>query len=196
MPCRTIDALTDQCECGRQFSATGTVLRLTDLRSFAYRSLPFYASKGLIDIWWPFVRGDKLLFHLIMLLISTDRDNMRTLQMHISVLTHIVNQRGGLSAFKAENQMAAHVLFWCALVAINEPSLLSLSDEDSLDMPDQSHSTKQITLLTNDGGEADLLDLGLDPQISYVLHEVQRLPRLYTSTLIHSNPGEAMDSRI
>ncbi|KAF2158833.1 hypothetical protein M409DRAFT_30705 [Zasmidium cellare ATCC 36951] len=217
------------------------------LNSFAYRSFPFYASKDLIDVWWPFVQADDLLFHVVMLLSSIDlartsnitdttseaqlfgqsvsilrsrlaeptasnsisdatiaavallaalehhRDNIRALQMHISALKHIVDQRGGLSAVKAENPMVANVLFWCALVAINEPALLPLTYEDALEMIDQPQDADDASLLTHDGGEANLFDLGLDPQTAFVLHDVQRLSRLYTATLSYGSPDEAMD---
>ncbi|KAK4495178.1 hypothetical protein PRZ48_013505 [Zasmidium cellare] len=210
----------------------------------AYRSFPLYASKALVDIWWPFVTADELLFHVVMLLSSIDlartsgttddnseaelfseslsllrgrladptattsisnatvaavallaalehqRGNIRALQMHISALKSIVDQAGGLSTIKAENPMVANVLFWCALVAINEPSLLPLKYEDVLQTVDD---TEGFSLLTHDGGEADLFDLGLDSQTAYVLHDVQRLSRLYTSTIEYGSPDQAMN---
>lgn len=223
------------------------MLRLTDLNSFAYRSFPFYASKTLVDIWWPFVRQDELLFHVVMLLSSVDmarttdnsdptteahlfdqsiwilrgrlseptasisisdatiaavallaalehdRSNIRALQMHRLALKHIVDQRGGLAAIKAGNSMVANLLFWCALVAINEPSLLPLTYEDALGTVEPLEVAEEASLLTHDGGEADLLDLGLDSQTAYVLHEVQRFSRLYTSTLSYGSPEQAMN---
>lgn len=121
-----------------------------------------------------------------------DRDNIRALQMHTSALKHIVDQRGGLSAIKAGNQMVANVLFWCALVAINEPALLPLTYEDALETVQPMQDEEDAYLLTHDGGEANLFDVGLDPQTAYILHEVQRLSRLYTSTLNYGSPEEAM----
>lgn len=122
-----------------------------------------------------------------------ERGNMRALQMHILALKHIVEQRGGLSAIKAANQLIANLLFWCALVAINEPSLLPLTYEDTLETVQQVEDEEDSYLLTHDGEEANLFDLGLDSQTAYVLHEVQRLSRLYTSTLNYGSPEEAMN---
>jgi hypothetical protein len=49
-----------------------------DLANFAFRSFPFYASKPLIEMWWPFVRGDEVLFNVILLLSGLDRDHLQS----------------------------------------------------------------------------------------------------------------------
>lgn len=43
-----------------------------------YRSFPFYASKPLIEVWWPWVREDDLLFHVVLLLSSLDRAHLQS----------------------------------------------------------------------------------------------------------------------
>lgn len=52
--------------------------RSADLADFAYRSFPFYASRPLIELWWPFVREDELLFHVVLLLSSLDRSHLQS----------------------------------------------------------------------------------------------------------------------
>ena len=49
-----------------------------DLSNFAYRAFPFYASKPLIELWWPFVRSDEVLFNVILLLSSLDREHLQS----------------------------------------------------------------------------------------------------------------------
>jgi hypothetical protein len=53
------------------------ILFESDLVHFAYRSFPFYASKPLIELWWPFVRGDEVLFNVVLLLSGLDRSKLR-----------------------------------------------------------------------------------------------------------------------
>jgi hypothetical protein len=149
------------------------------LTNFAFRSFPFYASRPLIELWWPFVREDEVLFHVVLLLsgldrnslndqfdtvhtrqlldqclglLSTrvqdpvasisdhtlvaiaslaamehDRGNMRALDAHLEGLKRVVEIRGGLDLIRKTNAMAANVVFWCAMVSINEPILLPLA---------------------------------------------------------------------
>jgi hypothetical protein len=149
------------------------------LTNFAFRSFPFYTSRPLIELWWPFVRDDEVLFHVTMLLSGLDRNslnddfdtvqtrqlldqclsllnvrvqdpvasindhtlvaiaslaamehdrgNMRALDAHLEGLKRVVEIRGGLDVIRATNAMAANVVFWCAMVSINEPLLLPLT---------------------------------------------------------------------
>lgn len=53
-------------------SPTLDVLMGHYLSSFAPRIFPFYASRTLIELWWPFVREDYLLFHVSLLLSCSD----------------------------------------------------------------------------------------------------------------------------
>lgn len=46
------------------------------LSDFAFRSFPFYASRPLIELWWPFVRDDEVLFHIVLLLSGLDRQHL------------------------------------------------------------------------------------------------------------------------
>ena len=55
------------------------------LTNFAFRSFPFYASRPLIELWWPFVREDEVLFNVILLLSGLDRDHLQ--EQHDSVHT-------------------------------------------------------------------------------------------------------------
>ncbi|KAK6441433.1 hypothetical protein LTR95_002336 [Oleoguttula sp. CCFEE 5521] len=48
------------------------------LTDFAYRSFPIYASRPLIELWWPFVRDDELTFHVTLLLSSIDLEKLQT----------------------------------------------------------------------------------------------------------------------
>ena len=47
------------------------------LSNFAFRSFPFYANRSLIELWWPFVRDDEVLFHVILLISSLDRQHLQ-----------------------------------------------------------------------------------------------------------------------
>ncbi|KAK5174277.1 uncharacterized protein LTR77_001357 [Saxophila tyrrhenica] len=214
------------------------------LANFAYRSFPFYASKPLIELWWPFVRSDEVLFNVVLLLsgldrvqlqlqqhnsvhtrqlmdqcltllntriqdpvagtndqtmvaIATlasmehDRGNMRALDMHLEGLKRVVELRGGLDNVRTTNPMAANLVFWCAMVSVNEPSLLPLTYGDATRELDWLQNPDTATLLTHDGGHANLRDFGVDVVTANVLHEVQRLSRLYTSTLNYGSTHEA-----
>lgn len=87
--------------------------------------------------------------------------------------------------------MAANVVFWCAMVSVNEPTLLPLTYGDHWEM-DWISNQESATLLTHDGSEADLTEFGVDLPTANILHEVQRLSRLYTSTVEHGTPEEAV----
>ncbi|KAK4889150.1 hypothetical protein LTR27_012053 [Elasticomyces elasticus] len=212
------------------------------LTTLAYRSFPFYASRPLIEIWWPFVRGDDVLFHVVLLLSGLDRDylreqhdsvhsrslmdqclsllnariltpegtndgtivaiaslaamehdrgNMRALDMHLEGLKRVVELRGGLDAVRTTNSMAANVVFWCAMVSINEPMLLPVSYGDNDRDVDWLNNPDVTSLLTHDGSEKDLMEFGVDVRTANILHEVQRLSRNYTATVQYGNPEEA-----
>lgn len=195
-------------------------------------------------MWWPFVRSDEVLFHVVLLLSGLDRDhlqsqhntlhtrqlldqclsllnnrvqdpvastndhtlvaiaslaamehdrgNMRALDMHLEGLKRGVEARGGLEMIRSTNPMAANLVFWCAMVSINEPGLLPLTYGDYNRDFDLSNP-ETATLITHDGGEADLRDSGVDVRTANLLHEVQRLSRLYSSTLHDRTPQEAVD---
>ena len=40
----------------------------TDLSTVIYRSFPFFATIAVVDLWWPVVRDDPVLFHVTLLL--------------------------------------------------------------------------------------------------------------------------------
>ncbi|KAK3074390.1 hypothetical protein LTR53_003253 [Teratosphaeriaceae sp. CCFEE 6253] len=194
------------------------------LTNLAYRSFPFYASRPLIELWWPFVRADAVLFHVVLLLSGLDRDhpqeqhdsvqsrqlldqclqllnariltpdgmndgtivaiaslaamehdrgNMRALGMHLDGLKRVVDLRGGLDAIRSKNPMAANLVFWCAMVSINEPMLLPVSYGDVDRDIDWLHNPATATLLTHDGSEKDLIEFGVDVPTANILHEVQ-----------------------
>lgn len=44
--------------------------------NFAFRSFPFYASRSLVELWWPFVREDEVLFHVVLLLSRLDQQRL------------------------------------------------------------------------------------------------------------------------
>ncbi|KAK4542988.1 hypothetical protein LTR36_005986 [Oleoguttula mirabilis] len=88
--------------------------------------------------------------------------------------------------------MAANVVFWCAMVSINEPTLLPLTYGDQGHEMDWISNPETATLLTHDGNRADLAEFGVDLQTANVLHEVQRLSRLYTSAVEYGSPEEAV----
>ena len=89
--------------------------------------------------------------------------------------------------------MAANVVFWCAMISINEPMLLPLTFGNIHREMDWLHDPQTATLLTHDGGQADLRQFGVDVVTANVLHEVQRLSRLYTSTLDYGTPQQAIE---
>ena len=47
------------------------------LSNFVFRSFPFYASRSLVELWWPFVRSDEVLFNVVLLLSGLDRDHLQ-----------------------------------------------------------------------------------------------------------------------
>ncbi|KAK1068697.1 hypothetical protein LTR74_005355 [Friedmanniomyces endolithicus] len=212
------------------------------LTTLAYRSFPFYTSRPLIEIWWPFVRADDVLFHVILLLSGLDREhlqqqhdsvhsrqlldqclsllqariltpegvndgtlvaiaslaamehdrgNMRALDMHLEGLKRVVELRGGLDAIRRTNSMAANVVFWCAMVSINEPMLLPVSYGDHERDVDWLNNPETASLLTHDGSEKDLTEYGVDVPTANILHEVQRLSRDYTSKVNYGIASEA-----
>ena len=88
--------------------------------------------------------------------------------------------------------MASNVVFWCAMVSINEPSLLPITYGDQYRDMDWLGDPETATLLTHDGGQANLAELGVDLATANVLHEVQRLSRLYTSMVDYGSPEDAV----
>lgn len=122
-----------------------------------------------------------------------DRGNMRALKMHLDGLKRIVELRGGLDKVRQTNPMVANVVFWCAMISTDEPSLLSLTFDDALEYSEHVQGSVSATLLTHDGGQADLLEFGVDVVTANILHEVQRLSRLYTSRLDYETPEEAIE---
>lgn len=112
--------------------------------------------------------------------------------MHLEGLKRVVELRGGLDAVRTTNPMAANLVFWCAMVSVNEPSLLPLTYGDAERDMDWLNNPDTATLLTHDGGQANLRDFGVDVVTANLLHEVQRLSRLYTSTLGYGSAHEAI----
>ena len=112
--------------------------------------------------------------------------------MHLEGLKRVVDLRGGLNAIRNTNPMAANLVFWCAMISINEPTLLPLTyGDDHLEI-DWLHDVDTATLLTHDGGQADLIEFGVDVVTANILHEVQHLSMLYTSTLAYNTPQDAI----
>lgn len=61
------------------------------LSNFAFRSFPFYASRSLVELWWPFVSGDDVLFHVILLLSGLDQEHLQA--QHDSIHSrHLLDQ--------------------------------------------------------------------------------------------------------
>lgn len=110
--------------------------------------------------------------------------------MHLDGLKRVVELRGGLDSVRSTNPMVSNLVFWCAMVSMNEPSLLPLAYGDAKMSLLNDPST--ATLLTHDGGQANLFDFGVDVVTANVLHEVQRLSKLYTSTLLYGSAEEAV----
>ena len=121
-----------------------------------------------------------------------DRGNMRALDMHLKGLKNIVDLRGGLETIRVTNAMAANVVFWCAMVSINEPTLLPISYGDQQRPLDWLNEPGTATLMTHDGSNADLKEFGVDVVTANVLRETQRLSRLYTATVDYGSPEEAL----
>lgn len=194
-------------------------------------------------MWWPFVRGDDVLFHVILLLSSIDRTrmqpqadnahtrelldeslgllnrrvqdpvlgtsdptmvaiaclaamehdrgNMRALDMHLDGLRQIVGMRGGLEAVRANNAMAANMVYWCTMVSIGEPSLLPPS-YGGVPAADELQHLQSTFLLTHHGTETDLAAFGLDFTTASTLHEVQQASRLYVWSLEHDSPHDSI----
>ena len=91
------------------------MLRIPDLQDFAYRSFPFYASKSLIEVWWPFVRSDEVLFNVVLLLSGLDRVN---LQGHNSIHTRqLMDQCLTLLNARVQDPIAG----------INDPTMVAIA---------------------------------------------------------------------
>ncbi len=112
--------------------------------------------------------------------------------MHLEGLKKVVELRGGLDAIHNTKPMAANLVFWCAMVSVNEPTLLPLRYGEADREMGWLQNPETATLLTHDGGQADLREFGVDVVTANVLHEVQRLSKLYTSTLMYQTAQEAM----
>ena len=94
---------------------------LPDLANFAYRSFPFYASKALIELWWPFVRSDEVLFNVVLLLSGLDRSH---LQGYNSVHTRqLMDQCLTLLNSRVQDPVAG----------INDPTLVSIATLASME---------------------------------------------------------------
>ena len=51
-------------------------------------------------------------FRMLMICPKHERGNIRNLQLHMQGLKQMVNMRGGLSAIRATNPIAANLVFW------------------------------------------------------------------------------------
>lgn len=78
------------------------------------------------------------------------------------------------------------------MVSINEPHLLPIEYGDLERDIDWLHNRETATLLTHDQSQANLEEWGVDVVTANILHEVQRLSRLYTSTVTYGTPQEAV----
>ena len=104
----------------------------------------------------------------------------------------MVAMRGGLISIRDSNPMAANMMFWCAMISVNEPALLPITYSNEYREADWLMRPDTATLLTHDGSQADLKEFGVDIVTANILHEVQRLSKLYTSTLDYGTPQEAI----
>lgn len=112
--------------------------------------------------------------------------------MHLEGLKRVVELRGGLNSVRNTNPMVANLVFWCAMISISEPTLLPVTYGDENREIDWLHNIDTATLLTHDGGQADLTQFGVDVVTANILHEVQRLSILYTASLQYRTPQEAI----
>jgi hypothetical protein len=103
--------------------------------------------------------------------------------MHLEGLKRVVDLRGGLDSIRNTNPMAANHVFWCSMVSVSEPSLLPFRYGDAQKDMNWMFEPETMTLLTHDGGQTNLREFGVDIVTANILHEVQRLSNLYTSTL-------------
>ena len=87
--------------------------------------------------------------------------------------------------------MVANVTFWISMISINEPQLLPLTYGDIGRDITWLHARETATLQTHDGSLAKLEDFGVDLPTSNVLHEVQRLSKLYTAAVDFGTPQDA-----
>ena len=121
-----------------------------------------------------------------------DAGNMRALDMHLEGLKRVVELRGGLDTIRSTNAMAANVVFWCALVSINEPMLLPLTYGDLSRPIGWLNNPDTATLETHDGSNTNLTEFGVDIPTANVLHEAQRLSRMYTLAANNESPQDAI----
>lgn len=119
------------------------------------------------------------------------RGNIRAAHVHTEGLKRVVDLRGGLNAIRERDAMVASFVFWCAMVAIDEPIFLPLTYGNELDDATWLHDPETAALLTHDGGEANLLDLGVDVGTANMLHRVQRLSITYANSVKSGTPEQA-----
>ena len=48
-----------------------------DLSTIVVRSFPFFNTKSIINLWWPFLRQDELLFNVVLCLSAVSLDALR-----------------------------------------------------------------------------------------------------------------------
>nr|POE61286.1 hypothetical protein CFP56_78024 [Quercus suber] len=126
--------------------------------------------------------------------IAYEQGDMRVLRMHLSGLKRMVEARGGLSAMRDRSALASNMVFWYALVAINEPSLLPVtygfSDAEVHQPP---HTDMTTSPVFGDASAPQSVELGIDLATADMLEEVRRVSGIYTSLLRHDAPREAME---
>lgn len=111
--------------------------------------------------------------------------------MHLEGLKRVISLRGGLETIRATNPMVANVTFWVSMISVNEPQLLPLTYGDAERNINWMHDRDTATLLTHDGSLAKLEDFGVDLPTANILHEVQRLSKLYNAAVDYGTPHDA-----
>lgn len=111
--------------------------------------------------------------------------------MHLEGLKRVISLRGGLETIRATNPMVANVTFWVSMISVNEPQLLPLAYGDAERNINWMHERDTATLLTHDGSLAKLEDFGVDLPTANILHEVQRLSKLYNAAVDYGTPHDA-----
>ncbi|KAK3054213.1 hypothetical protein LTR09_004991 [Extremus antarcticus] len=80
------------------------------LTNLAYRSFPFYASKPLIELWWPFVRSDEVLFNVVLLLSGHDRIQLQ--QDHTIHMREMMDQCLTMLVYKIQSPVSVIRPWW------------------------------------------------------------------------------------
>jgi hypothetical protein len=47
-----------------------------DLSTFVHRSFPFFNTNTVVQLWWPFIREDPVLFHVVLLLAALSYEQL------------------------------------------------------------------------------------------------------------------------